>query len=341
MSLATFIFCISPMHELPEYYGFAINLTAYYAILMMMKLTYMPLLGERQDYTDPQFLRDITSCFVFPIPIWSAITYGHEDAINIILYVSDAIFFIVAAITVFNFLRLYRKAVARANSYYADDVEVQIGWLMSSAKYLISMVVVAVVAAFSVPQYLWVGCCFMFYGLWVYVYVYKSFYHFMISFSSTSATEQIAAAPVEQPENSVVVEQPQIQVVPEIVENPTQLNIDTFFMINRYITMWLNEKLYTQKGITIQSVASKVYTNRTYLSNYINTKYKCSFKVWITRLRVEEAKRLMIEDPNMNVGDIAEQVGCSSATSFNHLFKQQEGVSPVKWRSREIAKPQE
>jgi AraC-like DNA-binding protein len=49
--------------------------------------------------------------------------------------------------------------------------------------------------------------------------------------------------------------------------------------------------------------------------------------------RVEEAKRLLKEQPHVKVEEIAEQVGYNSKSSFNTAFKKISGKTPSEYRS--------
>lgn len=53
---------------------------------------------------------------------------------------------------------------------------------------------------------------------------------------------------------------------------------------------WIKTDGYVQQGLTIKELSEILYTNRTYLSAYIKTTYKMTFRKWITSLRLEYAK---------------------------------------------------
>lgn len=81
----------------------------------------------------------------------------------------------------------------------------------------------------------------------------------------------------------------------------------------------------------IRWLSMELRTNRTYLSEYINTTYNKSFRDWITDLRIEYAKRLMSQKPQLKIQEIAELSGFLSTSHFNRTFREKEGCSPVKW----------
>ena len=72
--------------------------------------------------------------------------------------------------------------------------------------------------------------------------------------------------------------------------------------------------------------------NRSYLSQLINSEYGCSFYQWVNRLRIEEAKRLMREQPDLKIQDVADRCGFSSRRVFSQIFTRETGTTPTEWK---------
>ena len=75
--------------------------------------------------------------------------------------------------------------------------------------------------------------------------------------------------------------------------------------------------------------------NRTYLSQLINTEYGCNFYQFVTKYRIEEAKRVMLANPFMKMQDVGEQCGFSSPTVFARIFSREVGMTPSEWTSKQ------
>ena len=75
-----------------------------------------------------------------------------------------------------------------------------------------------------------------------------------------------------------------------------------------------------------------LHTNRTNLSAYIKTTYKMTFREWITSLRLEYAKNVLKEHPEINIQKLAESSGFLSRSNFIKLFSEKEGCTPAKWK---------
>ena len=99
---------------------------------------------------------------------------------------------------------------------------------------------------------------------------------------------------------------------------------------------WIKTDGYVRQGLTIKELSEILHTNRTYLSGYIKNTYNMTFREWITELRIDYAKRLLSESPEMTIIDIAEKSGFQSTSHFCRLFKEKTNCSPAKWRKTEV-----
>ncbi|MDR2679376.1 MAG: helix-turn-helix domain-containing protein [Tannerella sp.] len=107
-----------------------------------------------------------------------------------------------------------------------------------------------------------------------------------------------------------------------------------FASIETKIDRWVADKRFTKPGITLDKLAAELYTNRSYLSFYINKYRKQTFRRWISGLRIEEAKRLLLQYPDVNLQEIAFRAGFSERSHFTHQFTGQTGISPKFWRQQ-------
>lgn len=98
------------------------------------------------------------------------------------------------------------------------------------------------------------------------------------------------------------------------------------------IEAWLEQdKPYLNPDFQLTDLRHVLPLNRSYLSRFINTEYGCSFYQWVNRLRIEEAKRLMTEQPDLKIQDIADRCGFSSRQAFYRTFLRETGQTPSEW----------
>lgn len=75
-------------------------------------------------------------------------------------------------------------------------------------------------------------------------------------------------------------------------------------------------------------------SNRTHVSNYINTIYHCSFSDYVNQLRIEHAKTLLMSAGTDNkLTTIAEASGYSSESAFYRNFQKETGMTPSEFRN--------
>lgn len=95
---------------------------------------------------------------------------------------------------------------------------------------------------------------------------------------------------------------------------------------------WLeSEKPYLNPDFQLMDLRQVLPINRTYLSQFINSQYGCTFYNLINSYRIEEAKRLMAEQPDLKIKDIALLSGFASPTTFARTFLRTTGISPSEW----------
>ena len=96
---------------------------------------------------------------------------------------------------------------------------------------------------------------------------------------------------------------------------------------------WLEkEKPYCNPDFQLTDLRQVLPLNRSYLSRFINTEYGCSFYQWVNGLRIKEAQRLMTEQPDLKIQDIADRCGFSSRRVFSRIFTRETGTTPTEWK---------
>lgn len=96
-----------------------------------------------------------------------------------------------------------------------------------------------------------------------------------------------------------------------------------------------NKQVFLIKNLKINDVVKEIGSNRTYVSNYINSTYHCSFSDYINQLRVEHAKTLLLlSDANTKLAAIADASGFSSESSFYRNFQKIAGITPAEFRNK-------
>jgi AraC-like DNA-binding protein len=98
----------------------------------------------------------------------------------------------------------------------------------------------------------------------------------------------------------------------------------------------LDEKIYTNKELSIEDVAQRLETNSKYISQILNEHYQKNFFTYINTYRVEEAQRLLSSDKTRkySILGIAQMAGFTSKSSFYEAFKNITGTTPNEFRKK-------
>jgi len=95
---------------------------------------------------------------------------------------------------------------------------------------------------------------------------------------------------------------------------------------------WMEkEKPYRNPDFKLVDLQAVLPMNRTYLSQFIHSEYNCSFYLFVNRYRIEEAMRMMADNPDMKMADISSSCGFSSPSVFSRTFTAIAGQSPSEW----------
>lgn len=103
------------------------------------------------------------------------------------------------------------------------------------------------------------------------------------------------------------------------------------------------KKLFLDPAFNLEMLAKQLEWSPRTLSSLINRYYECNFYEFVNKYRIEEAKRLMLDEAHKNstILDIMYEVGFNSKTTFNSCFKKQVGTTPRDFKKQQLesAKP--
>lgn len=100
------------------------------------------------------------------------------------------------------------------------------------------------------------------------------------------------------------------------------------------IPQWVEGKGYWTSARTIRDVAAQIGTDATILQRYCHERMNVDFRSWRTRLRVDDAKRMLLDNPEASANSIAYKVGFSDRSNFLRQFRAYVGMTPAEWRER-------
>ena len=214
----------------------------------------------------------------------------------------------------------YRRAIRIFNETQADDIGAYIEWLSIFTYWALIFGVGCGLLTFLPDKFvfIWILSSIPFYS-----YLFYSYQNYLLFYEQVeNAFEQDI-----QSEEELLTD---TETEPEIVSEK-EVPVSYTGIIEK-VANWIKTDGYVQQGLTIKELSEILHTNRTYLSAYIKTTYKMTFREWITGLRLEYAKNILKEHPEINIQKLAESSGFLSRSNFIKLFSEKEGCTPAKWK---------
>jgi len=93
---------------------------------------------------------------------------------------------------------------------------------------------------------------------------------------------------------------------------------------------------YRKPDFDLDRLAEQVFSNRTYLSSAINQIAGMNFRSWLAQFRVEYAKRMITEHPDIAADELLMQCGFDNRQSFYRQFRAITGMTPSEWGAQRI-----
>ena len=314
MSFAYLLFAVVSFYFLVTNSGFQFNKTIRVstpsvAILQIIIFTYVNITLINPSFLKfRKLLRPLIPAFILCIAYFFAFTNDPGGKLYQVMYYSLFGFFaVLLVIYSFMFYRHYKLFRLRMNNYYSEESSSHLLWVAKSQIFVTITGILAFFAGFIPTGYMgyFLAVMILFFAYYAIRYIYYA--------NSFSVVEAVLDVNQEK----------------EIKNN----SVDTAHsQLDEAISKWEIEKKYLERNLTVENVAISLCTNRTYLSNFINTQKNKTFNEWINGLRINEARQLLLNNPDMPILEVCELVGFSDKSNFGRHFTKITGYSPAACR---------
>lgn len=257
-----------------------------------------------------------------------------------IICVAALIVFLIQSVThIVYFSKAYRESVKELENYYDDDAGDKLKWVKFC--YIMSMltnlfVLVYICFYWLVRHKTFVVNLYTSWYLLYMLYLTSNFLSFLGShrivldaFAYKALSGQETLLRIGQ--NKKRRERKNGEAVSEEVAMPENIEA-SFNRLERALDRWVKEKRFREYDKTRDDIASELHTTKDILHLYFATRMGMDFRTWRTGLRIEEAKRLLLENKEASINIIAEASGFSDKSNFHRQFVKIVGCSPKDWR---------
>jgi AraC-like DNA-binding protein len=94
------------------------------------------------------------------------------------------------------------------------------------------------------------------------------------------------------------------------------------------------EKLFCDEDLSLGRLSEALELTRNQLSQFLNTYYGKNFNNFVNGYRVDEAKKMLVDEPNRQILSIAFAVGFNSYSAFFSTFKKFTSLTPAEYRRK-------
>lgn len=96
---------------------------------------------------------------------------------------------------------------------------------------------------------------------------------------------------------------------------------------------WIHEDIIN--GSTLTYISERVNMNASAFSRLFHQEMGCSFKKYVTAVKINKAKKLLLET-NIKIQHLAEQLGYVSTSHFVQVFSKNTGMTPGSFRENHL-----
>ncbi|MBQ6379021.1 MAG: helix-turn-helix transcriptional regulator [Prevotella sp.] len=211
-----------------------------------------------------------------------------------------------------NLRELSRMQLALDN-YYAQERRGLLTWFRVS-------IVVLTVLSLSVPLLIFLsGWPLAAYGIFFFGGIFYLWF-MSVRYLLTQQALQVRQA-VENAEKEKKMKQ---------AKNEKPASSEAMTQISQAVARWIKSGGPLRSDITNPEVAREIGISSNQLTVWVTASGHESFKQWITKLRIEEAKRVIKANPEWSNESIADHCGFSRS-SFYRIFKNETGMSPTQY----------
>lgn len=115
-------------------------------------------------------------------------------------------------------------------------------------------------------------------------------------------------------------------------EKENSLTAEREEIIRRTLERWCEDRGYRDNTITLKTLARRLALSRTDLSLYFDQVLHTNFRIWLSDVRFQAAKRIIIEHPEYSNETISAECGFSSRSQLYRIFKDNLDMSPGDWK---------
>ena len=283
------------------------------------------------DHRHRMFVPGLFVSAIIAIMLLSAFRSGNMTYFWFMCVVALTAFLIQSVTYIVHFDKAYKHSLKELENYYDEDESHKIKWVKFC--YVISMLTNIFILVYI--------CFYWFldykmtiaslYTIWYLIYMLYMTSNF-ISFLGSHKLVLDAFAHRVLSGQDIIKRREERKVFK--VSNPDEISLNEkeTAKLEHALQKWVDEKNYRKYDMSREEIAAQLKTSKEFLHHYFLNHMGMDFKTWRTQLRIEEAKKMLLEDKKISTNLVGEMCGFSDRSNFHRQFVKIVGCSPREWR---------
>ncbi|MCI7155451.1 MAG: helix-turn-helix domain-containing protein [Prevotella sp.] len=113
-----------------------------------------------------------------------------------------------------------------------------------------------------------------------------------------------------------------------------RLSAERSAFIQAALDKWCADMGYKDSSVNMLTLSHSLDINKNELTQFFSQCQNTTFRIWLSEIRFNAAKKMMKEFPDYNNDIISAECGFSSRSYLYRIFKEKEGCTPVEWRAK-------
>ena len=118
-------------------------------------------------------------------------------------------------------------------------------------------------------------------------------------------------------------------------QSAQRLSAERSAFIQAALDKWCADMGYKDSSVNMLTLSHSLDINKNELTQFFSQCQNTTFRIWLSEIRFNAAKRMMIEYPDYSNDIIFSECGFSSRSYLYRVFKEKEGCTPIAWRDKQ------
>lgn len=118
-------------------------------------------------------------------------------------------------------------------------------------------------------------------------------------------------------------------------QSAQRLSAERSAFIQAALDKWCADMGYKDSSVNMLTLSHLLDINKNELTQFFSQCQNTTFRIWLSEIRFNAAKRMMMEYPDYSNDIISSECGFSSRSYLYRVFKEKEGCTPIAWRDKQ------